>query len=206
MPAQRHLVDTKAECSLGHDHPQGEKATFDGRGVRNRQKPAWTFSLRSSIQSPVAIFQKKAYSSSHPTTTHDFGTGHVPAEPVFVPASPAAGEDEGWILTYVYDGDAGRQRSGDPRRRRVHGEAGGDDRATPACAVRLSRKLDLRAPVIARRGFSTIVVLMAVLARRVRRPRDPVGSREDAECRTYVGGAGGGRPSTTASTRRSPRR
>jgi hypothetical protein len=66
MPAQRHLVDTKAECSLGADQPQGEKATFDGRVVRNRQKPGWTFSLRNSIQSPVAIFRKKAYSSSHP--------------------------------------------------------------------------------------------------------------------------------------------
>jgi carotenoid cleavage dioxygenase-like enzyme len=37
------------------------------------------------------------------STTHDFGTGHVPAEPVFVSASPPSGMDEGWILTYVYD-------------------------------------------------------------------------------------------------------
>ncbi len=69
MPAQRHLVATKAESSLGHDHPQGEKATFDGRIVRNRQKPGWTFSLHNSIQSPVAIFQKNAYWSSHPLAT-----------------------------------------------------------------------------------------------------------------------------------------
>ena len=34
---------------------------------------------------------------------HDFGLGRIPAEPVFVPASAAAGEDEGWVLTYVYD-------------------------------------------------------------------------------------------------------
>ncbi|MBI1846504.1 MAG: carotenoid oxygenase family protein [Candidatus Rokubacteria bacterium] len=34
---------------------------------------------------------------------HDFGRGRVPAEPVFVPASAAAAEDEGWLLTYVYD-------------------------------------------------------------------------------------------------------
>ena len=34
---------------------------------------------------------------------HDFGAGRVPAEPVFVPASASAGEDEGWLLTYVYD-------------------------------------------------------------------------------------------------------
>jgi carotenoid cleavage dioxygenase-like enzyme len=37
------------------------------------------------------------------STAHDFGPGRVPGEPVFVPASSAAGEDEGWLLTYVYD-------------------------------------------------------------------------------------------------------
>jgi carotenoid cleavage dioxygenase-like enzyme len=34
---------------------------------------------------------------------HDFGPGRVPGEGVFAPASESAGEDEGWILTYVYD-------------------------------------------------------------------------------------------------------
>jgi carotenoid cleavage oxygenase len=29
--------------------------------------------------------------------------GRIPAEPVFVPASSAAGEDEGWVMAYVYD-------------------------------------------------------------------------------------------------------
>src|SRR6266540_3114741 len=37
------------------------------------------------------------------SVAHDFGPGRIPAEPVFVPAAPAAGEDEGWVLTYVYD-------------------------------------------------------------------------------------------------------
>jgi carotenoid cleavage dioxygenase len=34
---------------------------------------------------------------------HDFGAHRVPSEGVFVPASDAAAEDEGWILAYVYD-------------------------------------------------------------------------------------------------------
>jgi carotenoid cleavage dioxygenase-like enzyme len=34
---------------------------------------------------------------------HDFGPGRIPTEPVFVPASSAASEDEGWVLAYVYD-------------------------------------------------------------------------------------------------------
>jgi carotenoid cleavage dioxygenase len=37
------------------------------------------------------------------SAVHDFGPGRVPSEPVFVPASSTAGEDEGWLLTYVYD-------------------------------------------------------------------------------------------------------
>jgi carotenoid cleavage dioxygenase-like enzyme len=37
------------------------------------------------------------------SAVHDFGPGRVPAEPVFVPASSAASEDEGWLMTYVYD-------------------------------------------------------------------------------------------------------
>ena len=37
------------------------------------------------------------------SATHDFGPGRVPAEPLFVPASPSATEVEGWLLTYVYD-------------------------------------------------------------------------------------------------------
>ena len=37
------------------------------------------------------------------TETHDFGGGRTTAEAVFVPASADAGEDEGWVITYVYD-------------------------------------------------------------------------------------------------------
>jgi len=34
---------------------------------------------------------------------HDFGPGRTPGEAVFAPASPGAGEDEGWVLSLVYD-------------------------------------------------------------------------------------------------------
>ena len=36
-------------------------------------------------------------------TAHDFGPGCMPAEGVFVPAGGDAGEDEGYVLLYVYD-------------------------------------------------------------------------------------------------------
>jgi carotenoid cleavage dioxygenase len=34
---------------------------------------------------------------------HDFGTGRVPGEFVFVPAHEKAAEDEGWLIGYVID-------------------------------------------------------------------------------------------------------
>jgi len=34
---------------------------------------------------------------------HEFGPGRVPSEGVFAPASIGSGEDEGWVMTYVYD-------------------------------------------------------------------------------------------------------
>jgi carotenoid cleavage dioxygenase len=34
---------------------------------------------------------------------HDFGEGRIPSEPVFAPAGSNAAEDEGWLMTYVYD-------------------------------------------------------------------------------------------------------
>lgn len=37
------------------------------------------------------------------STFHDFGPGRSTSEPVFVPASDTAGEDDGWVLSFVYD-------------------------------------------------------------------------------------------------------
>ena len=37
------------------------------------------------------------------TTSHDLGRGRIGSEFVFVPAGAEAGEDEGWLMGYVYD-------------------------------------------------------------------------------------------------------
>jgi carotenoid cleavage dioxygenase len=37
------------------------------------------------------------------TQEHDFGTGRLPSEFVFVPSERASSEDDGWLLGYVYD-------------------------------------------------------------------------------------------------------
>jgi carotenoid cleavage oxygenase len=41
------------------------------------------------------------------THTHAFPAGQTASEFVFVPAGPSAGEDEGWLLGYVYDAPRG---------------------------------------------------------------------------------------------------
>jgi carotenoid cleavage dioxygenase len=48
--------------------------------------------------------------ASSTVTTHDFGPHVRAAEPVFVPAHDLAGEDEGWILSYLYDERDDRSR------------------------------------------------------------------------------------------------
>jgi carotenoid cleavage dioxygenase-like enzyme len=37
------------------------------------------------------------------TAYHDFGESRTPSEFVFVPAPEAQGEDEGWLIGFVYD-------------------------------------------------------------------------------------------------------
>jgi carotenoid cleavage dioxygenase-like enzyme len=37
------------------------------------------------------------------SVSHDFGLGRLPSEAVFVPASSDAAEDEGWVMSFVYD-------------------------------------------------------------------------------------------------------
>jgi carotenoid cleavage dioxygenase len=41
------------------------------------------------------------------TGTYDFGVGNLGSEFVFVPETPTSGEDEGWLMGYVYDGSRG---------------------------------------------------------------------------------------------------
>jgi all-trans-8'-apo-beta-carotenal 15,15'-oxygenase len=43
-------------------------------------------------------------------TAHAFGEGNVAGEPIFVPRSAEAGEDDGWLLTLVYSAQAHRSR------------------------------------------------------------------------------------------------
>ena len=47
--------------------------------------------------------------ASGASVTHELGAGFQAGEPVFAASPGAVGEDEGWILTFVYD--AARDKS-----------------------------------------------------------------------------------------------
>jgi carotenoid cleavage dioxygenase len=69
-------------------------------GRANRYGYAVSFDILTS-QAASALVQYDLERSV--AKTHDFGPGRAPGEGVFVPASAEASEDEGWVLTYVYD-------------------------------------------------------------------------------------------------------
>ena len=42
------------------------------------------------------------------TAEHDYGAGRITLEPVFVPREGATAEDDGWVMSYVYDATTDR--------------------------------------------------------------------------------------------------
>jgi carotenoid cleavage dioxygenase-like enzyme len=61
-----------------------------------------------ALESPVGVGGEHATlvkydQQSGDTKSHDFGAGREPGEPVFVPRQASTAEDDGWVLTYVYD-------------------------------------------------------------------------------------------------------
>lgn len=57
------------------------------------------------VSQPPTALVKYDLDTGH-SEQHDFGPGRVPGEGVFAPASASSGEDEGWVLAYVYDAGA----------------------------------------------------------------------------------------------------
>ena len=54
--------------------------------------------------STIARYDRTGGASAY----HDFGPLHYPGEPVFVPRAPDAAEDDGFVLSVVYDGGSGK--------------------------------------------------------------------------------------------------
>ncbi|HYB44670.1 MAG TPA: carotenoid oxygenase family protein [Candidatus Methylomirabilis sp.] len=74
-------------------------------GLRHRYGYAVYTEDGADTNSGTALIKYESRSGA--AAVHDFGSGRVPGEGVFVPSAAGAGEDEGWVLTYVFDAARG---------------------------------------------------------------------------------------------------
>jgi carotenoid cleavage dioxygenase len=68
-------------------------------GLRNR----YGYAVLNAVNPDAGASLVKYDLDGGGSEVHAFAPGRTPGEGVFVPARDAAGEDEGWIVTYVYD-------------------------------------------------------------------------------------------------------
>ena len=62
----------------------------------------WTYAV-STLDSPTSSLVRYDLLGGSAPIEHDLGPGHVHGEPVFVPDTPDAAEDDGWLVGLVYD-------------------------------------------------------------------------------------------------------
>ncbi len=80
----------------------------DPRCETLQHRYAWTVGFRSVSGDPSLSSLVRYDLQTGTAVEHDGGPGRAAGEPVFVPASPDAAEDEGWVLALVYDQGADR--------------------------------------------------------------------------------------------------
>ncbi len=81
------------------DHAQ-EFPRLDERRSGSPYRYGYAVGVRDGIEHGPALKHDLVAGT---TEVHDYGTGRATLEPVFVPSSAAAAEDDGWVLSYVYD-------------------------------------------------------------------------------------------------------
>jgi len=66
----------------------------------------------NSPQQPIGLQQRitRVDLESDQTVSHDFAPHGYPGEPLFIPARPDGEEDDGYIVTLVFDASEGRTR------------------------------------------------------------------------------------------------
>lgn len=99
----RWIVDPVAEKVIEQplDDRPVEFPRADERLTGLRHRYGYAVCGASVDESPPALLKYDLERGG--SQRHDFGDGRAPGEAVFVPAAEAAGEDEGWLLCFVYD-------------------------------------------------------------------------------------------------------
>jgi len=83
------------------DDHGGEFPRFDDRLGGQNYRYAYTAHWWGDKVSSGPLYKHDVRSGR--TQVHDFGPGHASLEPVFVPRSGAADEDDGYVMAYVFD-------------------------------------------------------------------------------------------------------
>jgi carotenoid cleavage dioxygenase len=84
-----------------------ELPRMDERRIGRRHRYGYTVGVDADGQIGFGTPMKHDLDAGT-TVTHDLGPGRSSLEPVFVPRSPDAAEDDGWVLAYVHDAATNR--------------------------------------------------------------------------------------------------
>ena len=106
---RRMRVSAASEVSIEDVYPhECEFPQHDWRLTTSRHRYAY-MAGRVGGDGPFASLLKFDHDREQ-ATRHDFGAGQVAGEPIFVPRSPDAAEDDGWLLSVVYSAPDHRSR------------------------------------------------------------------------------------------------
>ena len=108
------------------------------QGQRNRYGYGATFGSLDAGGGPAIKHDLVAGT----TVEHDYGDGRVTLEPVFVPREGATAEDDGWVMSYVYDATTDRSDVVILDAQDFTGDPVATDPSAGARPVRLPRQLD----------------------------------------------------------------
>ncbi len=105
-PARLHRwrfdLESGKTSEEGLDERPVEFPRVDERRAGLPHRYGWAVGgLDNALQGPSSLVKYDLASGK--VEAHEFGAGFAPGEGVFVPASGRAGEDEGFVLAYVYD-------------------------------------------------------------------------------------------------------
>jgi carotenoid cleavage dioxygenase len=99
------LVSDKVVEERIDDTPQ-ESPRIDERRLGRQHRFGWSSSLAGAGDRYLFGNRVLKYDLvANRTETRTFGATCGASEPMFVPAAPDSAEDDGWVLTWVYDGD-----------------------------------------------------------------------------------------------------
>lgn len=96
-------VRSEEVCPLRCEFPQ-----HDWRRTTRAYRYSYLVSVREEQAVESSVIKVDHETGS--TQSHDFGKGEVAGEPIFVPRSPDAAENDGWLLSVVYSAAGHRSR------------------------------------------------------------------------------------------------